>query len=192
MKMAKTKIMTKKKAMPYSDEFKASAIAIMRRCGGITAEAKQMIAEMNGGKCPSVSSLHSWLKSQEMAENGGVSVPAKKTKKPAEKKKKRLQAAVPVATIEAAEERLDTLFGDVAKKYLKHALKPEVVGATRGKEAVTAAAVALDKLRLIQGLPTEIIGVIPTILSACQSRGIDASALFNSVLQHVQSVEVIH
>lgn len=51
---------------------------------------------------------------------------------------------------------LGELFEEVARKYLEHALSAPAVQGTSSKDAVTAAAIAFDKLQLSQGKPTEI------------------------------------
>lgn len=51
---------------------------------------------------------------------------------------------------------LEALFEEVTRAYLEHALGPDAVAITTSKDAVTAAAIAFDKLQLIRGKPTGI------------------------------------
>jgi transposase-like protein len=53
-------------------------------------------------------------------------------------------------------EALDTLFERVARLYLGQALRTEIVARSSGRDAVGAAAIALDKLRLLRGEATQI------------------------------------
>jgi transposase-like protein len=57
---------------------------------------------------------------------------------------------------EKKERSLAELFEEVAYAYLDRALETEAVSESKGKEAVVAAATALDKLRLLQGEATSI------------------------------------
>jgi hypothetical protein len=63
----------------------------------------------------------------------------------------------PEAKAKAAE-TLDNMFEATARQYLSHAQKETVVNRMDGKGAVIAAATAVDKMRLLRDLPTEIIG----------------------------------
>lgn len=44
---------------------------------------------------------------------------------------------------------------------------------TSGAQAMTTAAIAMDKLRLLQGLPTQIVSVLPDFLGALRAMGIE-------------------
>jgi hypothetical protein len=80
---------------------------------------------------------------------------------------------------------LSDLFEQVTRAYLSRALDDDAIKDTRGKDAVIAAATSLDKLRLLQGLPTEIIEIIPSvqqIFELLQARGQDPAAVFNAML----------
>jgi transposase-like protein len=59
--------------------------------------------------------------------------------------------AAPAALRQEKVESLSTLFEKCTRDYLGQATDPKVVKATRGKDAVIAAATALDKLRLLNG-----------------------------------------
>ncbi len=53
-------------------------------------------------------------------------------------------------------EELADLFERVARLYLDRALAPDTVSETKGKDAVIAAATAIDKMQLLKGAPTAI------------------------------------
>lgn len=78
---------------------------------------------------------------------------------------------------------LAELYEQVSQRYLKHALEDEVVDELSGKDAVIAAATATDKMRLLRGLPTEIIEVVPQLVAALKEAGLDPVATFNQMLQ---------
>lgn len=58
---------------------------------------------------------------------------------------------------EEKEQELAEIFENIARKYLKQAGDPWAIALTPGNVAVTAAAIATDKLQLLKGQPTSII-----------------------------------
>ena len=82
-------------------------------------------------------------------------------------------------------ERLEQL----AHKLLDHAAKDEVIHKMTGQQAVTSVAIAIDKMRLLNNLPTEIIAVLPDFLSTLQERGIDATEFFTRAKQRLEADE---
>ena len=93
----------------------------------------------------------------------------------------------PEAKAKAAE-TLDDMFEATARQYLKHAQKENVVNRMDGKSAVIAAATSVDKMRLLRDLPTEIIGVMPTltaIIDLLNERNKSAGDLFQAMLDEL-------
>ena len=60
-------------------------------------------------------------------------------------------------TVEKKQE-LSELFEHVARLYIRRAQSPDAIEATSGPQAVTAAAIATDKMRLLRNEPTAITG----------------------------------
>lgn len=56
-------------------------------------------------------------------------------------------------------EALSEVWDKVARAYLARALDPAVLKDTGGQSAITAAAIATDKLQLLEGKPTEVTEV---------------------------------
>lgn len=81
---------------------------------------------------------------------------------------------------------LADLFEDVAHKYLNHALNDETIESVPGQAAVVAAATATDKMRLLRGLPTEIIQLIPEVVNAIKSMGQEPSDVFNRIIERAK------
>lgn len=54
---------------------------------------------------------------------------------------------------------LADLFEQAARKYLEHSLTAPVMGDVSGKDAMTAAAIAADKMNLLRAQPTERIAI---------------------------------
>jgi hypothetical protein len=83
---------------------------------------------------------------------------------------------------------LAELFEDVAYKMLGHANQDTTIVEMSGKDAVIAAATATDKMRLLRGLPTEIIEIIPTIqdiYKALEDKGLEPSVVFDRMKQRL-------
>lgn len=88
---------------------------------------------------------------------------------------------------------LDVLFEGVARTYIRHAETDQAKERTSGAQAMTAAAIAVDKMRLLQGLPTEIIAIAPTLtelISLINARGWSASTIFGNMLQRLKDEDV--
>jgi hypothetical protein len=79
----------------------------------------------------------------------------------------------PAILVNEKKEELADLFENAAYEYVKHSIKRDVVEDTRGKDAIMAAAVATDKMRLLRGLPTEIIVLVPGFIEAIKKLGQD-------------------
>ncbi|KAB2865836.1 MAG: hypothetical protein K8L91_07885 [Anaerolineae bacterium] len=151
--------------MGYSVDEKAKGIAIMRQFGGMTVEAIREIEAALGRK-PSKSTLSAWL-------NLAIE-PSDRTEPNMPNRSERIKKAmVTEGDIQAAQAELAEKFRLAAHKYLDHALKENVVEDTKGPQAITASAVAVDKMRLLQGLPTEILEVIPSFMQKAQRAGKD-------------------
>lgn len=54
---------------------------------------------------------------------------------------------------------LADLFEQAARRYLEHGLSDDVMDEVSGKDAITAAAIAADKMNLLQNKPTQHIAV---------------------------------
>lgn len=108
----------------YSEDDKASALALLKANGGNITKTS---SELNVPP----TTLRQWRD----GEHVNADVAKKRDKK------------------EAA---LEDLFEQVARLYLARAMDPEAVTESKGKEAVIAAATAVDKFRLLKGEPTEV------------------------------------
>jgi len=84
-------------------------------------------------------------------------------------------------------EDLSIIFEDIAYKMLAHAARRDVIEEMSGKDAVMAGAIATDKMRLLQGLPTEIIGILPDFVQALQQAGKDPKEFMSRVIDRITS-----
>lgn len=89
----------------------------------------------------------------------------------------------PNDVVKEKKEELADVFERVAYKYLAHAEKDDVIDQVAGNAAVVTAATAVDKMRLLRGLPTEIVEVIPQLMDALKAANMDPAETFNRMLQ---------
>jgi hypothetical protein len=81
------------------------------------------------------------------------------------------EGAPPDKNVQQQKNELADTFEQIAEKYLQHASQDTVVTESKGKEAVMTAAIAVDKMRLLRNLPTEIVGVIPAMQASIEKSG---------------------
>lgn len=77
---------------------------------------------------------------------------------------------------------LADVYEDIARTYLTHAGQPDVVDSVSGNAAITAAAIATDKMRLLKGLPTEIVAIMPALVTALEENGLKPAEVFNRMI----------
>lgn len=162
--------------MAYTVEQKAVAIAVVRRYDNlVTAAAIDEIRQLLTLPNLTTQTVRNWVKEVQPTQNDDTSnlaqiLPQKKSKNPVTEK-----------DVEAANEALDDVFERTARVYLEHANKPDVIKDTKGPQAVTAAAIAFDKMRIGRGLPTEIIGVVTGLVEDAQRKGFDPYKLLSDL-----------
>lgn len=154
--------------MAYDATEKAIAVEIVRRHGGLTAEA---LAEVQCalGKKVGKTTVHSWFKKSGNSEFGTVQKNGTRSEQD--------------ELDELAALTLDRMFEKIAQRYLVNAYKASKVEDMDGKALVTAAAIAVDKMRLLRDLPTEIVTVLPDFLQALRSIGYEPNIFIQQVIQ---------
>lgn len=75
----------------------------------------------------------------------------------------------------------------VANRYADHLLEDATVLKTGAKDAAITVGTAIDKMRLLRGLPTEIIQVIPPLVQAIQDAGLQPADVFNAMLAELHA-----
>jgi hypothetical protein len=154
--------------MAYSDAQKAIAVEIARRNDGvlsafILADIREKISAPN----LSAPIVRRWI-----SDSAKLKLSREKTK----------LVAVEVVAAQA----LDQMYEDIARKYLKHAAQEHVLNKLNGKDAVTAAAIATDKMRLLRDLPTVIIDAAPQLTALgrlFEQFGINGQGVFEDLVQ---------
>lgn len=145
----------------YSDEYRAAAIAMLMSAGFATEKTRAVrdIARYYKGAIPE-RTLFRW--------GNGENRPA------------------PAKLVTSKKEELADVFERVAYKYLQHAETQDVIDDVSGNAAVITAATAVDKMRLLRGLPTEIISLIPDLISAIQLAGDDPEQVFKRLIERAR------
>ncbi|MBX3081702.1 MAG: hypothetical protein KF716_08700 [Anaerolineae bacterium] len=152
----------------YSPEQKALAVQTIRRFGGMTVEAINQIRQMLGGDI-STSTLHQWLKIYGHLKPDTETI--EMAKRNAETKPKNAPQRTTISIndeikegMAQAEIALDQIFEQIVRVYADHALEEGVIKEAKARDSVVIAATALDKMRLLRGLPTEIVSVVPDLI----------------------------
>jgi hypothetical protein len=156
----------------YSDAQKAIAVEIVRRANGTVSNAAiSEIREKLGLPDLSDRTIRNWIEASDLKK----SLPRKKEISELEN------------SIEAkAEKALDLMFEETARTYLDHASRSHIVNRTSGNAAVTAAAIAVDKMRLLRNLPTEIVQIMPMLVAEMDRAGMNASDVFQAMLTRLK------
>lgn len=89
----------------------------------------------------------------------------------------------PDKTVRTEKKELADLFEDAARIYLSHGVEPEVVAEVSGQSSLTSAAIAVDKMQLLRGLPTEIIALLPAVMKALTEAGYNPAQVFNDLIR---------
>lgn len=151
----------------YSDHDKAIALEIIARFGGeVTRECLATIRQALAAPDLNKSTVYRWAQSQPVAAE---SQPAKK------------------AAADQATKALDVYFEDVARAMLAEAIKPETIGAMKGRDLVISAATAVDKMRLLRNMPTEIVALWPGFMEALSELELNPADVFNAIIDQARA-----
>jgi len=74
-------------------------------------------------------------------------------------------------------------FEQIANAYADRLLEPEVIKEASPNAAIVVAGTATDKMRVLRGLPTEIVQILPDVLAAIETLGIKPSDVFNGIIE---------
>ena len=142
---------------PYTDKFKAGAVALLESQGFPNDPGALDRVYQHLGQKPAKRTLMRWFH----GENGA----------PDDK------------LVRASKKELADVFEDVAYKYLNRAGEQDAVDETKGKDAVMTAAIAVDKMRLLRGLPTEIVVLVPGFIEAIKKLGQDPEQVMRRAIE---------
>lgn len=85
---------------------------------------------------------------------------------------------------------LDRKFEEAAHRFLNHAVQDKTIKKMSGSAAILSAATAVDKMRLLRGLPTQIVAILPKLVEAMEDQGIDATEAFQKLYEQVKARQV--
>lgn len=167
--------------MAYSDMQKAMALEIVARNKGVLdAFAMQSIRETLGVPDLKDQNVRYWMKTQK------VLTTQKTESKPGATDK----ASEPLSVREAVAQKLDEKLEAAAHLFVDHAVKPDTLEKLGGQQAMTSAAIAIDKMRLLRDLPTEIIGAAPELTELAnffREEGIEMSSAIRKWRERLQA-----
>lgn len=146
----------------YTTEEKVLAVEIVARYGGeVSKEALSTIRAALDAATLNKTTVYRWLAKHSVATE----------LQPIKKK-----------AVELTEKKLDDVFEALARQLLKHAAKPDVISEMKGQQAITSAAIAVDKMRLLRDMPTEIVQLWPGLMTALDELGLTPAAVFESLI----------
>ncbi len=143
---------------------------VLRNDGRIDLRALSEIREKLNAPTLTAPGIRKWLKT------------AKRKKVSSDKKGTNL---IPVE--EVAAKTLDLMFEETARLFLKRATDDEKIDDASAKDLVTSAAIAVDKMRLLRNLPTEIIQVLPELVKLLELQGVSAADVFHRMLERAKA-----
>jgi hypothetical protein len=145
----------------YTDAQKAIAVEIVRRSdpGGSISNAAlaEIRKKLSAPKLP-YQTIRNWVSSADFKNISTI-------------KKDGFEIQIPVE--QKAQETLDNMFEDVARLYLERAKDETKIADSSAKDLVTSAAIAIDKMRLLRNLPTEIVAILPDLVEIIRRKGGD-------------------
>jgi transposase-like protein len=147
----------KRRRKRYDDKFRASAV-VMLESQGYPAQEGALTYVSKALDVP-LATLHRWFHGK--------------------------QNPPPSDLVNEKRPELEIVFEEIAYKMLAHASRDDVIEDMSGKDAVIAGATAVDKMRLLKGLPTEIIGVLPNFIQALTQAGKDPKEFMDRVIDRL-------
>lgn len=155
--------------MAYSETEKALAVEIVRRNSGVLDSLTLASIRSAIGPRLTAPTIRGWLKAA-----GGDTKVENLPSPPRENlpEKKGPPSSDPVL-VQKVNQVLDQKLEQAAHRFIDHATRPETVAEMSGQQAMTSAGIAIDKMRLLRGLPTEIVAVVPDLIEVIRRKGYD-------------------
>lgn len=75
---------------------------------------------------------------------------------------------------------------EVAWKLLDSMADADAIAEAPLQQRATSYGIAVDKMRLLRGLPTEIVALIPEVISAIQALGQSPAEVFNGIIRRAK------
>jgi len=147
--------------MAYSDDFKSQVVAAVAAAG--YPENKYKLVEVAGEYGVPVRTVQRWW-------NGETGAP------PASKvadSKKDMAGALEV----------------IAWRIITHLDNPDIISKLPAKDAATVLGILIDKMRLLRGLPTEIVALMPDVVTALDRLGQNPVEVFERIIQRAADLD---
>ncbi|MBZ0315096.1 MAG: hypothetical protein K8L91_01665 [Anaerolineae bacterium] len=170
--------------MAYSVAQKAAAVAIANRhTGKLSSQALAEIRQLRGLKKVAKNTVALWLE-----EAAGLPSGNEQNSLKTDPKKKTKSTPLTPAIIEAAEGKLDALLEQITRLAIAKVLRSLTSEEMKGKDAATIMAIAIDKMRLVQGLPTHILGTVQEIDELAKAKGMDSGKILQFIRDDLKAV----
>lgn len=82
----------------------------------------------------------------------------------------------------AQETPLDIKLERAAHKFIDHAVQDELLMWTNSKDAILAAAMAIDRMQLLRNIPPEIVSILPQLVEAYNNHGEKFVNILNKII----------
>lgn len=76
-------------------------------------------------------------------------------------------------------------------QLVEHATDPDTIDEMSGRETSTSIGIYVDKVRLLRGMPTEIIEIMPDFVGALQAAGKEPKEFMKRVIDRVTQHDII-
>lgn len=76
-------------------------------------------------------------------------------------------------------------------QLVEHATDQDTIDAMSGREASTSIGIYVDKVRLLRGLPTEIVAIMPDFVEALQTAGKDPKEFMSRVIDRINQSDYV-
>jgi hypothetical protein len=74
-------------------------------------------------------------------------------------------------------------FKELIWLLVDHAKTPDTISDMSGQQAITSVGILVDKMRLLMGLPTQIVGIIPDVVTALERAGENPELVFKRLIE---------
>lgn len=143
----------------YSDKFKASAVVTLQGAG--YPDNPHKLKEIASSLNVPVRTLRRWYKSE-------VGAPSDKI-------------------VQQEKRDMSNELRKLFFKLIDHALDDDVIDEMSGQQAVTSMGIVFDKMRLLMGLPTQIVGIMPEVVSALERAGENPEEVFKRLIERANA-----
>jgi hypothetical protein len=179
-------------ARAYSDFDKALAVEIVHRNGGVLSS--DALAEIRAAlSAPDLKqqTVRYWIKNFSPSTATGETP---KSTAPNQSASQNDQSAliqknddVVTSVRQRFSEALDVKLERAAHMLVDHAVTPRNMQGLDSQKAMTAAAIAIDKMRLLRNLPTEIVEILPVVMTELERAGVDPVQAFQALLNKARA-----